>query len=202
MMIAFVGLPGTGKTYLAKRLSARKNIPFVILSGRGEKFLYAFKFIYKNFKIFIYLIKIIFKETWSKPKLLWHKITFLLFGAMAREEKSHKFKFSIIDEGIFEFLFFSLHERLVSVAEINNDIKKLNTLPNRKFYLVKSSKSSRVIRMKNRNRFPRSSFGSKYVAQYHETIEQNAILLEKIMEDKDCVTIIWNKSNNSIPRGL
>jgi hypothetical protein len=194
MLIEFIGLPGGGKTSLANYQSKLLEIPLVNIHNRGEKILYSFLFLVKHPRLFFFFLRNIIKETKHYPYLLKHKFLFLFIRAIAKEKKAQKYPSCIIDEGLLQFTFFSLYERIISESEVEILIKRISNLSDRDIFIIKAPKRLRRLRMEKRKRVPRSSFGLDYKTTYHNYMENNSIIANKILINKKRVYVIYNNN--------
>ena len=170
MVSEVLGLSGVGKTYYCEKYSKENNKVIIQINSKFENTKFVIKFLLKNFRISLSILRILMKE--NSKSILYHKIK-LLFRAMAKEEKSKKYENSIIDEGLLQFSY-SIYDRKTQDKDYERYIRKVKSLnPKRKIIIIEANEEKRSFQMKLRNRIPRSKFGIKYAKQIQEIIKVN-----------------------------
>ena len=183
MIIEFFGLPGAGKSYLAKRMAQEKDYKVVTFSGKYEKYFHALCFIIFHPRHFFFLFKNLFVENKKNKKLLNHKIKRLFVRCIAVEQKARWKKNSIIDEqGFFQFIL-SIYERQITSKEVSQYYKYLKK--SKYFvYIIEAEQAKRKERMSIRKRVPRQKiFGENYAENWLYIAEYNFFVLAEFVKE-------------------
>jgi len=181
MVIEFFGLPGVGKTYLAKKKASEKNIPYIEIVTRWERLWRSFFFFCTHPAISSVFIYEIIRETYKKPKLLKHKLLYLFFLTIAREQKAEKYKECVIDDGLFLFIL-SLYESVITDANLKKFKKVLNQT-RFMIILVTADEDVRKKRLIARQRIPRHGFGEAYQNNWLSVMKKNSVIVRRFIEE-------------------
>ena len=123
MIIEYFGLPGSGKTYHARRYAALKNARFIEISGRRERYFYALVFVILHPFSTLFFLKEICVETQGRKALLWHKIFLVFPDAIACEEKARcTHGDSVVDQGLLQLLL-GVYEKRVEKMRLTDALK-------------------------------------------------------------------------------
>lgn len=181
MIYEYVGLPGSGKTYLAEKKHKENNTKLLNPTGRVRSFVWTFLYVIIHPLNFFRLFAILLKETKGVEKgLLKHKLLFLLPQSLGVEAKSWFYKEAVIDGGILQFLF-SIFERLVSIDDLLKIKKILPPSRNRTVFYIETSRDAREKRMNKRRRKVREKFTSDYRENWFATINSNAKKIKEFL---------------------
>ncbi|HAM88677.1 MAG: hypothetical protein US83_C0003G0083 [Candidatus Falkowbacteria bacterium GW2011_GWC2_38_22] len=191
MFIEIYGLPGSGKTTLAKRLVAEKNYMIIKIRTKYELFWYNFLFLikhpYRFFLLFFYIIK--YSDNW---KIFYYKLMNAFLHYNAKYQKALKYENAIVDQGYF-LNAFALFDNPVSEIEI----KKYFELVLRPDLLVilDIPFDLSLERTKARGYFAREDFGEEYKKKWQKAVnENNSLFLEIIKQIRVDYKIINEKN--------
>ena len=176
MIYEFIGLPGSGKTYHAQRLSSEIGAPMIGALSRKDRFLGALCFATHRPLVVMRLVRELFCETHVSAALLWHKLFFLLGNALARESVAMRFETAVIDEGLAQYIY-SLYEHRITVRDIQRYFDIVKLPEERTVTIIEASDNIRHERMAARGRVPRSAFGLSYGESWEEVLSSNHRLI-------------------------
>lgn len=185
MLYELVGLPGSGKTTFARRISLDHPDEFINVSinSISERIYYLFLFYINNPKVLLFFKKLLDKkENWKLRKYKLH----LLYISMAKYQKAKKTgkASAIIDEGLFQRVL-TISETVLSQKEIEEVISKLPKdigiifFDGGDFYRYKNDSNTKS---------PRFLLGEKYLNNWKKIITRNASLLRTILK-REGVTV-------------
>ena len=191
MITELIGLPGVGKTFLAHNLTTKHDICIINISNNFERYLYGFLFTLLHPITTVSLVKITISETPRQNlQLLKHKLLKPMLKAMAIEQKARlTFGNVIVDEGIFQYITFSIFERRIEKQTLSKLVPKLN-LTERSIILVKASNSDHQARIKKRGSFCRDKLGEKYVEEWKQILIDNSKEIERFIIEQPNIKIV------------
>jgi len=187
MIVEFYGLPGSGKTTLAKNLSQKNPEEFLYFhsSPRKEIIKYGFLFFLSQPQMFLFWLKELFRECLKKHflQLFRYKLHLLLIS-ITQYQKAKKYpqKIILLDEGLFQRIL-TIYEKKINEEKIKKcfaNIPKIDLLvfcqnPEKEFFRFKKSPY--------RGESPRVMLGKKYFKNWEGiTRENDKFLREKIKE--------------------
>jgi len=182
MIAEFFGLPGSGKTLLAKRFSKENRIPIIEINSRIEKYFWAVFFVCTHPVLFFLLLKKIIKENKNDSALLRHKALFLCLRAIAKEGKSFFKRDAVIDEGLYQTLLY-IFERKIK----KDELASYRTLfKKRTVHIIVAGVDTRMERMQSRGRVPRVFLNNAYRERWFPVLEHNFYVIT-----------VWIKENFS-----
>lgn len=182
MVIEFYGLPGIGKTTIAKQLAASAGYKIVAINSRRELVWYNILFLIKHpvrfFVLFYYLIRY-FRGPGSNWRLFYLKFMNIFLHHNAKYEKAKKYQRAIIDQGYFQNII-SLFERKVSDQTIKKYINYF-IFPDILFVFTLNFKK-REERLTKRKYQIREGYGKHYQKEWFRVIEYNNQILLKCLD--------------------
>lgn len=175
-----IGLPGAGKSYIAKRLSKERGLPHIEIAARRERLVRALRFACFHPFFFSRLMRILVKENYRSPRLLKHKLTTVFLDVLAHEEKAEK-EWGIIETGFFQLLL-SLFEHPIEPRDIASVLSWLRKRP-ATVCIIEAPTETRSRRMAERGRVPRAGLIAREEARaaWFALLEHNFRIL------RDCV---------------
>lgn len=178
MIIELYGLPGTGKTTVAKRIAERTDFKIVVIKNKRELAWLNTLFFLKHPTRFFMLLWYIAVNSHG-PRMFYYKFmnSFLLNNA--KQQKALHFKNALIDQGYFQNIISVFEAPLTH--EILKRYTKLFLFPDMLLFFSAPS-FTREQRAIQRGRFSREQFGNEYVASWKKIIEKNDELL------KECIS--------------
>lgn len=177
MIVELFGLPGSGKTTLAKKLEARASFMRIVIKSRAELLLLNFLFFIKHPARFFILFFYIARNS-SGARMFYFKFTNLFLQHNAKYEKALRYPHAIIDQGYFQNIL-SLFESPISVKKMLR-YARFFRLPDL-LLILDVSDPVREERMRRRGHSPRKEFGNEYVQEWKKTVLANyCTLLENI----------------------
>lgn len=188
MKIDFIGLPGSGKTYLCGDISQKRDIKVISTSNNFEKLFFSAFFIIFHPVLFKKIITVLKIE--NNPKLFWYKVKHLLIEALANEQKANFYKKDILlDYGFAQFLI-SIYERNIETDEIDILWKYFNV--NRFVYIIFADIKCREKRMENRKRIPRGWMPEEQHAKWFTVLDHNYKVIKSYLQTQNNVEYIVN----------
>ena len=177
MIIEFYGLPGAGKTTLAKALE-KENFTIVKIRTKWELAWYNFLFLAKHPIRFFRLFWQVLKNA-SSFKIFYTNFFNSFLHNNAKYQKALKFKRAIIDQGHFQ--------NVISVFDNKLDLEKLKKCQKSfsrpdKLIVFEIDASLARKRMDSRGFVPRSEFDNKYQARWQEAMIFNDRLFRENLD--------------------
>lgn len=175
MITELFGLPGAGKTTLAKKLEAEEGFKIIKINNKKEllyfNFIHVFKYPVGSSVNLFFIIK-----NSPNQKLFYYKFMNFFMDINARYEKAGRCDKSILDQGYFQ--------NILSVFEkpITRDLLKryLKYLPKPdKLIIIDISFEESLNRIQKRGYYAREKFGKDYVENWRKTILSNYNLFKE-----------------------
>ncbi len=157
MIIEFFGLPGAGKSTIARELAKNSDWQIVKIKKRSELIFYNLKFLVKQPFKFFKLFCLVLKNSKSLHEF-YYKFMNCFLDYNAKYEKAKKYKQAILDQGYFQNII-SLFSSSLEIKGLKKFIKTI-MLPDRLF-IIDLNNSERILRLGERGYGVRSRFGKK-----------------------------------------
>lgn len=185
MIVELVGLPGSGKSFLAPRIAAEHGVPIVRVGRLGQRPLYALLFAFSHPRLAFQLLAISHEQSQGALRQIKrHR----LVSALAKELKVRILGGGLIDEGLFQILL-TLYE---APAEPARTEELLSMLPKADYrvYFVEAPEEMRQRRVRERGKTPRGELGPAYEAKWGRTLTANLATLKSLAPRRfDCVNV-------------
>ncbi|OGZ34767.1 MAG: hypothetical protein A2174_02380 [Candidatus Portnoybacteria bacterium RBG_13_41_18] len=166
MIIELFGLPGAGKTTLARELAQNYGFVAVKVSGFGELIILNFIFLFENPIKFIAGLYFIL----TNSKNFYYKVMNCFFQHNAKFQKAKRMENAVIDQGHFQNLL-SVLENAVSFGKME---KYAGFFPKPdKLIVLNVEPDLAQARLSQRGWTPRQSLGKQYLTQWSLVIGQN-----------------------------
>jgi len=182
MIIELYGLPGSGKTSLAKKIVGETDFEIIKIKSKKELLYFNFLFLVKHPIKFFKLLFFVISNSLSSSKLFYYKLMNCFFDYNAKYQKALRCKFSIIDQGYFQNII-SVFNKEISPKFLKKYIKFF-ILPD-KLIILDINKKKRLAMMKKRGYFARDKFGRIYRKKWEKIIEYNDKILKKSLANKN-----------------
>lgn len=169
MIIEFFGLPGSGKTTIAKMIEARTDFRVVKISGKSELLLLNLIFLAKHPVKFAVTLWHIVRSSPNR-KLFYYKFMNLFLHHNAKYEKALRVPKAILDQGHFQNIL-SVFEKPVSISFLMRYACVLP--PPDKLVIFDISSSAARSRVLERGYVPRKEFGDAYQTAWIKRAEEN-----------------------------
>ncbi len=101
MIIEFYGLPGSGKSTIARKLAEGNTFRIIKIRKKSELIFYNLKYALTNPLNFCGLLLLVIRNSGS-GKEFYHKFMNCFLDYNAKFEKAKKFQFAILDQGYFQ----------------------------------------------------------------------------------------------------
>lgn len=177
MIYELFGLPGSGKSYMARQISQSKEIAEIGITSTKERMVRAVLFMFFHPFFSARLITIFIKENYKSPKLLKHKLATIVLEIMAREQKAKHGM--MIETGFFQLLL-SIYERKIQDQDI---APVLRWLQKRGYmvYVIEANRETREQRIQQRGRIPRGGVvtDAHQLAAWFGLLEENFETLKR-----------------------
>lgn len=195
MIYELIGLTGSGKSFVAEKISREKDIPMIKTGSRAWRYFFAFLFSIEHPLFTVRIVRLTLDNTFSNKKVLKHKLFYILLNALAKEYiLRHKKSDVIVDEGLLQY-FPSIYEDFTDLEKLESDID-LPFFTERKVLLVTVEEEVRVGRMNDRGRFLRQQLPEDERNRYAKIFEHNFALIKGIFAKKFEITEIVNKDDD------
>ena len=178
MLIELYGLPGSGKTTLARKIAKEKGYKIIKIRLKRELFFYNLIFLIKHpYKFFVQLFYLINNS--NNFKIFYFKLMNTFLDYNAKYQKAKKYKNAILDQGYFLNVFAVFDE-----AQTAEKIKKyLNYLLKPDLLIILDIPFSlSQERAKNRGYFARENFSEEYRKKWQQAVENNDELFLNIID--------------------
>jgi thymidylate kinase len=193
MIIELYGLPGSGKTTLARKLAENGDFEIIKIKSRLELLFYNFLFFIKHpvkFIVLFYYLLVNFGGGW---RMFYYKFMNTFLHHNAKHQKALKYKNAIIDQGYFQNII-SVFERKIT-GEIIKKYIKFFIYPD-KLIVFDIRPEKRREKIKKRGYAARDSFGREYGEQWSEIIEYNDQELKRSLNKISVNYLMFNKEDD------
>jgi len=175
MIIELCGLPGSGKTTIAKKIEQETSYKIIKIENKKEllyyNFLFFLKYPVKFFSLFFYVCKN--SESWKEFYL---KLMNTFFHHNAKYQKALRFNRAIIDQGYFQN-FLSVFNKAID-SKLFHKYLKLILHPD-KLYIIKINPRERENRLERRGYDFREDFSEKQRGVWRKVMMANDSLLQE-----------------------
>lgn len=179
MIIEFCGLPGTGKTTLARKIESELGFSRVKIKNRRELVFYNFIFFIKHpLKFFIFLYFVIINAGSCKDFYLNFMNLFLQHNA--KFQKAKKYKKAVIDQGYYQnaiSLFKTSRDRIKIMKYAKHFLK-----PD-KLIFFEIDEPTRLGRLEKRGYGSRQNFSKDYLESWNEASLSNSQTLKNVLDN-------------------
>lgn len=185
MIIEFTGIPGSGKTTMARELAKTEGFEYIKTVGKGEKYRYFFYFaVCHPFRFICLYTQTFFQSIKTRSiKLFFYKMR-VLTSYIARTSKALAFSKSktvVLDEGLAHYGL-SLFEERVTEAQVTSYLKKF--LIADKIIFLETTESEGIKRLKNRGNIPRISIIKNWESWYTQYAYNSRIFKQAYENNK------------------
>ena len=189
MILELVGLPGSGKTFLAPILAKKHDMPVVSTNWFGERYLLALLFFLTHFELSCQMLRRVRIDTAPYPYLKRRKLRRFI-SIVAREQKARLLGKGLIDEGLFQYLI-TIYENEAPAGEIEYFLGLLDRGIYR-VYLLEVDDMTRARRMAQRGKTPRAHMGPEYQQHWQQISRKNFVRLKSLLLKQFNATVYNN----------
>ncbi len=177
MIIELYGLPGAGKTTMAKKLASLKGVKVVKIENLRELIYLNFLFLLKHPISFFALLYFVVVKSMSF-KMFYYKFMNAFLYRNARYQKACRYKLAVIDEGHSQNIL-SIFEKPEKESAMRQLIR---FLPKPDFLVIFNIEESlREQNIKGRSYKIRGEFGEKYMLRWFDSLKVNNKLFLRII---------------------
>ena len=200
MIIECFGLPGAGKTTIAKGLAAQLSIDEIWLDGRRDVIVLNLMALFRHPLRYGRRTARAFSEPGS-PRLQYYKLRHIFLYRNAIVEKARRRPLVIVDEGQVSNVL-SAFERPLSESRILAELGHLE-LPDLALR-VTAPDEERARRLEARGYFSRSSEGEKYLRRWVEAMRANEAMVARMLPrlGVPCVPVDGRASIDEVHAGV
>lgn len=157
MIIEFCGLPGTGKTTLARAIASQGKFEIIKIENKKELFWYNFLFFLKQPSKFLRLFFYIVNNSYSW-QIFYYKFMNAFLHCNAKYQKALKYENALIDQGYFQNLL-SIFEKKVSWEQMGKYLSQV-CLPDQLF-IFQATEEKKEQRLSSRGHGVRDNMQDK-----------------------------------------
>ncbi len=197
MIVELYGLPGTGKSTIARALESQGKFKRIRITSKVELLWYNFLFFFKKPFKFFKLLFYIFQHS-SNWQIFYYKFMNLFLHCNAKYQKALKYQNALIDQGYFQNVI-SLFEQQVHWGVIQKYLANI-ILPD-KLFILQADDQERQNRLLNRGYGLRQFQDEKTKDTWLKASQtNNSVFLENIANVKVRFFVITN--NQSVEKVL
>lgn len=175
MTIELFGLPGSGKTTLAKKLEDEKGFKIIKINSRKELLYFNFIHFFKHPAGSLANLFFIIKNS-PNPKIFYYKFMNFFMDINARYEKALFCDKAVLDQGYFQNVL-SVFEKPITPDLLKRYLKYLPE-PDR-LIIIDILPEEALNRTQERGYYARERFGKDYVENWRKTVLWNYNLFKK-----------------------
>jgi len=193
MIIELFGLPGSGKTSLARTLAQEPGFEVIKIRSKKELVFYNLVFFVRNPFRFLRLLGWVLGNIGHR-KLFYLKIMNAFFNDNAKYEKARRYSRAILDQGYFQNVL-SLFEGELDKEKLKDYIK---IIPKPDWlFILDLPPEERERRIKERGFFSREKMDEKYLEGWRKVLSRNYQLFFDILPDLSIKYVVLDGGETS-----
>jgi len=188
MIVEIYGLPASGKTALAEKLSNSAGFKIIKVRTRWELIFYNLKFFISHPIKFFILFSYIVKNAGS-GKRFYHKLMNCFLHVNGRLLKAAKFEKAVVDQGYFLNILTVFENKLevIEAKKYLNQVIKPDIL-----IILDVSEAMQASRVGHRGYLAREEYGEEYKKRWLEIMRYNDAILKAVLSDLNISYCIIN----------